>query len=64
MIYRALQIFEQRGESGRRYTMFSDSVAAMGRIRTEKMGPDQDLAMATHEGGRRITGRNNSITTR
>ena len=31
-LYSALQIFDERGERGRQYTIFADTAAVIGRI--------------------------------
>ena len=62
--HRALQTIDQRGESGRRYTIFSDSASAIGHARSDSLGPGQRLAVAIHEVDRRTAGRSNGITIR
>ena len=48
-IYRALCTLGERQEDGRRYTIFSDSTAAIDRIRTDTLGPGQRFAVAASE---------------
>ena len=45
-IYQALRAFDQRQESGRRYTIFVDSIAAISRVRDDTMDPGQRFAVA------------------
>ena len=56
-IYRALRT-NGRSEAGSSYTIFSDTAPA-GTI---CMGPEQRLAIATHEVGSRVTNRGNAVT--
>ena len=49
-IYRALHVLAQRQESGRRYTIFVYSTAAIDRIRSDATGPGQRFAVASMEG--------------
>ena len=60
-IFRASKTIDQRGEHGHRYTIFSESAPAVGRLRSDGMGPGQRLAI---EVGGRIVGRDNMITIR
>ena len=57
-----LRIFDQRKEKGRRYTIFADSTAAVGRARTDATGPGQFLARAAIEVCSRLAGRDNEVT--
>ena len=40
-IAQALEVINRRQESGRRYTIFVDSTAAIDRVRTDSIGPGQ-----------------------
>ena len=55
-----VEILGQRGKGSQQYTVFSDSASAMDRVRSDRMGPSQRLAIATHEAGRRIADRDNT----
>ena len=48
-------------ESGRRYTIFADSMAAINRVRSDTVGPDQHLARAAIEVCSRIVSRDNEV---
>ena len=43
-IYQALRAFDQRQESGHRYTVFADSTPAINRMRSDALGPGQRFA--------------------
>ena len=45
-ILRAVRLLNERGESGRGYTIFSDPQAAISRIQHDRCGPAQSLAKA------------------
>ena len=45
-IYQALHIAAQRQESGRRYSIFADSTAAISRIQSDNIGPGQAFTVA------------------
>ena len=62
--YRALCSFDERQESGRRYTIFSHSTAASDKIRTDTLGPGQRFAVAGSEVCSRIAARDNDVTVR
>ena len=47
--YRALEVFEERKENGRRYTAFTDSTAATARARSDGTGPGRRIVIATIE---------------
>ena len=53
---------DQRQESGHRYTVFVNSTATIGSIRTDTMGPGQHFAVATMEVCSRILESENEIT--
>ena len=59
-IYRALKIFEQRGESNRLYTVFSDSAPHPHR----QHGTGPAPCSGHHEVSSRITSHGNAITVR
>jgi ribonuclease HI len=63
-IYQALRVFEERSESGHEFTIFSDSTAAIRRMRSDSLGPGQQWARAGIEVGSRITARGNTINIR
>ena len=52
------------GRSGRRYTIFSDSAAAIDRITTDRLGPGQRLAIEAIDTCTRLLGRDNAVTVR
>ena len=62
VILSALRIFDRRQESGRCYTIFADSTAAINRVRTDAVGPGQHLARPTIEVCSRIVSRDNEVT--
>ena len=45
-ILRAVRLLDERGESGREYTIFSDAQAAVARVQHDRCGPSQALAKA------------------
>ena len=61
-IFRALKVFDQGQESGRQHTIFADSSAAINRVRTDAIGPDQQWARAAVEVCTRIRSRDNEVT--
>ena len=61
---RALEEFDSRGESNRRYTIFSDSQAAISRIQHDRTGPGQSLAIKAIATAEAIAMRENVITIR
>ena len=66
-IYAIRQVMEtlnDRNESGMRYTVFSDSQAAIGRIQHDRTGPGRAQAVLAIRVVEDITGRDNSITFR
>ena len=60
-IHQALSIMGQRQETGRRYTVFADSTAAIGGIRSDIIGPGQRFAVAAIEVGTRLMSRGNDV---
>ena len=60
-IGQALQVLDRRGEENRRYTIFSDSQAALSRIQHDRTGPGQALAIKAITTSRAITGRGCTI---
>ena len=63
-INRALLWFEGLQGTGRRFTIFTDSTAAIGRVRTDASGPAQRFAVAAIEAYDRIHARGDQITIR
>ena len=55
---------DQREESGRQYTLFVDSTAAIGGVRTDVIGPGQRFAVAAIERATRIRVGGNDVTVR
>ena len=53
-----------RGETGRVYTIFTDSVAAMRRTVGDAPGPGQEMAVRVIELARRVVDQGNFITVR
>ena len=60
----ALRLIDARGESGREYTVFSDSQAAVARVRHTDCGSAQALASAAVDYSYQISARGNSISLR
>ena len=58
-IFQALLWLDQRQESGRRYTLFAGSTAAIERVRPDCIGPGQRFAIAAIEVCDRILTRDN-----
>ena len=58
-IFQVLKIFEERPGVGHRFTIFADSQAAIQRIRTDIVGPDQCWARAAVEVCSRLVARGN-----
>ena len=48
-IYQALRVFEERGQTGRKYTVFSDCQPAIRRALSDALGPGQQWARAIIE---------------
>ena len=63
-IYQALRALDQRQESGRQYTVFADSTAALDRVRSDTRGPGQHFAVAAIEACARLLARDNEVTVR
>ena len=63
-IYQALRILDRQQATGQQYTIFSDSQAAIQRIRTDMLGSDQQWARAAMEVHARLTARGNEVTIR
>lgn len=65
-IYQALCILDRQQECGHKYTIFSDSTAAIdiNRVRMDTTGPGLRLAIAAREVCSRVLGRDNEVTTR
>ena len=61
-IYQALRLLDRRQAAGQQYTIFSDSQAAIQRIRTDMLGPGQQWARAAMEVHARLTARGNEVT--
>lgn len=61
-IYQALRICNDNQRPGHRYTVFSDSQAAVQRIRTDAVGPGQQWATAAIEVCSRPLHRENEVT--
>ena len=60
-IYQALRILDQQQATGQRYMIFSDSQAAIQRIRTDTAGPGQQWARAAMEVYARLASRDNEV---
>ena len=60
-IYQALRIFEERGQSGKKYTVFSDCQPAIRRALSGALGPSQQWARAIIEGATRLISCNNEV---
>ena len=63
-IYRALLWLEGRQGTGRRFTIFADSTAAIERVRADALGPAQRFAVAAIEVCDRIHARGDQVTIR
>ena len=63
-IWQALRVPEQRGESGRSYTIFVDSTSAITRVRDDARGPGQRFGVAAIEVGSRLAAAGNEVTIR
>ena len=63
-IHRAVDLLNQRGEREQRYTIFSDSQAAIFRVQHEECGPAQALARLTIEASHQLWARGNEVTIR
>ena len=60
-IYQTMGTLEAKGQTGRWYTVFSDSQAAIRRAVHDGLGPGQQWARATIEAATRIMVHNNRI---
>ena len=60
-IGQALMVLDGRGEESRRYTIFSDSQAALSRVQHDRTGPGQALATSAITTSRSIVSRGNII---
>ena len=60
-IYQALRIFEERGQSGEKYTVFPDCQSAIRRALSDALGPGQQWARAIIELATRLISRNNEV---
>lgn len=59
--YQAMRVLEARGQTGRRYRVFSDSQAAIRRALNDSSRPGQQWAKAFIEVAGRVTARDNHI---
>ena len=59
-ILQALKVFDERGQSGKEYTIFSDCQPAIQRARADQLGPGQCWARAIIEVASRLRARGNS----
>ena len=48
-LYQAAKIFDERNDRDQTYTILSDSAAAIGRAKSDEMGPGQRFAVAIIE---------------
>ena len=62
--FRALGTFDDRGESDRRYAIFSDPAASLDRVASDRLGLGQRLTMASIDFCSRLVSRGNSVTIR
>ena len=60
----ALVHLHERGQRGRSYTIFTDSVAAMRRIREDAPGPGQEMAIRAIEVADRLVHEGNTVSIR
>lgn len=63
-ILRAVKLLNERGESGRSYTIFSDPQAAVARVQHTDCDPARALAKAVVDFFYELRDRDNSITIR
>ena len=63
-IGRALEVLNDRGEESTRYTIFSDSQAALSRVQHDRTGPGQALAIRAINTAKSLVDRGNTITLR
>ena len=62
-IYQALRIFEERHQSGRKYTIFSDFQPTIRRALSDALGPGQQWARAIIETATRLISQGNEVLT-
>ena len=62
--YQALRTFEEGGESGRSFTVFSDSQSAIRRVLTNALIPGKQWAIAIIEVGTRLVDRGSGVALR
>ena len=60
-ILQTLRVFDERGQAGKEYTVFSDCQPAVQRARLDQLGPGQCWARAIIEVASRLAARGNSI---
>ena len=60
-IYQALRVFEKRGQSGKKYMIFSDCQPAIRRALSDVLGPGQQWARAIIEVATRLVSRGNEV---
>ena len=60
-IYQALRVFEERGQTGRKYTVFSDCQPAIRRALSDALGPGQQWARAIIEVATRLIDCGNEV---
>ena len=60
-IYQALRTFEERQETGKKYTVFSDCQPAIRRALSDAIGPCQQWARAIIDLATRLIGRRNEV---
>ena len=63
-ICQALEVFDDRGEENRRYTIFSGSRAALSRVQHDRTGPGQAAAIRAITIVRAMVDRGNTVTLR
>ena len=63
-LYQASKVLETRNKLNRKYTVFSDSAAAISRARSDSQGPGQRLAECLTEVSSRLPSKGNTITVR
>ena len=60
-IYQALRVFKARGQSGKRYAIFSDCQPAIQRSMSDALGPGQHWARAIIKVASRLVANNNEV---
>ena len=63
-IYQAFSIMDQLQETGRQYTIFTDSTASIERVRSDAIGPGQRFAVAAIKVCARLVSRSNEVAIR